>query len=606
MKRGISFVTIGLICAVPFLANAAGKSAPPKLEYYRLVPGFMAEVKNAMGFPAGPAGTGFATANPWGQYTAYLMATNAKGQRTWRIEHNLPQGNGRAQGSTMYLLEGSKRALLIDTANPAKFTLGVDDLKTVVRHLLGHTNSGAVKPDPLDFVVANSHSHGDHTGENVLMNDRTIYYMDLDWPPRGDTTNYVPIREGGGATKNGNGMAVGEIDLGDRMIKAIAMPPHTKGSTGYLDAENLMLFTGDAMGSAWPYIQGGPMTTYAATTRHVDEVTKPYPGIAVLPAHFYQTESFGRKEKPLGRAYLLDQEKNAAGILSGERIGIPFYAGGRNTYWARTASAQTVYSPNTLYAPGETPDVAYHAVHIPGGPLQRLDPNPALEKVWDIRADFYLIHASSGENLFLLKGSKLAVLIGTGAGAPGLDKMIARLAGKTPLAVVLSDGDPDQIGGLAQLHPRMVYGAPQLASQVKQLAFTAMHDGDKIDLGADKTGKALVLQVQTLTGHSDAGLTLIDTDDRLLFGGDALGAQGAELTLNSSLKDFADAFGAWRQKTDGQYDVVYMSHNSQWFTDPAYVSELSDALKSGLTQGPAGVTKSSGKPDVAASVRWAQ
>ena len=52
------------------------------------------------------------------------MATNALGQRTFRIEHYLPNpGQRTAQGSTMYLLEGSSRALLIDTANPAKFTL---------------------------------------------------------------------------------------------------------------------------------------------------------------------------------------------------------------------------------------------------------------------------------------------------------------------------------------------------------------------------------------------------------------------------------------------------------------------------------------------------
>ena len=103
------------------------------------------------------------------------------------------------------------------------------------------------------------------------------------------------FEEGGGPTNNGNGNAVSEIDLGDRILKAIAMPPHTAGSTGYLDTKNLMLFTGDALGSSWPYVQGGPLTTYAATVRHVDVVTKPYPGIAVLPAHFYQTLAWGRK-----------------------------------------------------------------------------------------------------------------------------------------------------------------------------------------------------------------------------------------------------------------------------------------------------------------------
>src|SRR5689334_10521015 len=83
--------------------------APPVVEYYRLVPGFLPEVFNEDGVARG---TGFATENPWGAYTAYLLATNASGQRTWRIEDYLPNAGGAtSQGSTMYLFEGSARAL---------------------------------------------------------------------------------------------------------------------------------------------------------------------------------------------------------------------------------------------------------------------------------------------------------------------------------------------------------------------------------------------------------------------------------------------------------------------------------------------------------------
>jgi glyoxylase-like metal-dependent hydrolase (beta-lactamase superfamily II) len=603
MGKARSAVVAFLCLASPCKVTAAA-SHPPIIQYYRLAPGFVAEEKNEAGFPAGPLGTGFAKENPWGQYTAYLLATNAKGQRTWRIEHNLPKADGTAQGSTMYLLEGSQRALLIDTANPAKFTLGVNDLKTVVRYLLGHANDGQVRSNPLDFVVANTHRHGDHTGENELMKDRTIYYMDLDWPPKGDASNYVPIREGGGPTNNGNGHAVGEIDLGDRMLKAIAMPPHTDGSTGYLDAQNLMLFTGDALGSSWPYVQNGPLTTYAATLRHVDAVTRPYPGIAVLPAHFYQTLAWGRRQQPLGRAYILDQEKNADGIISGQKIGEPFYNAGRNTYWARTGSAQTVYSLNTLYAPDEMPAAAYHVVRIPGPFPAKWVKSAELAKVTSIKADFYLIRGPKGESLFLLKGSKEALLIGTGSGAPGLAAVVARLAGHTPLAVAISDDDPDQLGGLAQLHPRIVYGAAQVAHAVEASAFSELQDGETIDLGTDAAGRPLALRADALTGHSDAGFTFLETGDRLLFGGDAIGTQGEYLLLHVDPKDFATALANWRKKTDGRYDVVYTAHNPQWYTSPVYVDELSQAVELGSAQGSDGGVKSHGKPDVVAGVRW--
>jgi hypothetical protein len=64
----------------------------PRIEYYRVAKGFIAETKNSYGWAKG---TGFATENRWGQYTAYLMLTNAQGQRTWRIEHYLPWTGSR-------------------------------------------------------------------------------------------------------------------------------------------------------------------------------------------------------------------------------------------------------------------------------------------------------------------------------------------------------------------------------------------------------------------------------------------------------------------------------------------------------------------------------
>src|SRR5688572_16591603 len=80
---------------------AAVPQSPPALDHYRLVPGFVAERFNEDGMALG---TGFAAPNPWGAYTAYLLATNARGQRTWRVEHYLPNAtSGTAQGSSMYL-----------------------------------------------------------------------------------------------------------------------------------------------------------------------------------------------------------------------------------------------------------------------------------------------------------------------------------------------------------------------------------------------------------------------------------------------------------------------------------------------------------------------
>src|SRR4249919_3940768 len=138
MRRSIAWLLTCTCSAAVALSVKAAPSpqAPAPVEYYKLVPGFVGEAYDADGRALG---NGFGTTpNPWGQYTAYLLSTNAKGQRTWRIENYLPnQGGQTSQGSSMYLFEGSERALLVDTAQNTVDVAPQGDLKSVVKHLLG-------------------------------------------------------------------------------------------------------------------------------------------------------------------------------------------------------------------------------------------------------------------------------------------------------------------------------------------------------------------------------------------------------------------------------------------------------------------------------------
>ncbi len=553
---------------------AAGQQ--PRLEYYRVAKGFLPELKNSYGWAKG---SGFAKENPWGQYTAFLMLTSAKGQRTWRIEHYLPFTPGpyvsipdpdTSQGSTMYLLEGSSRALLIDTANPAKATEGVNDLKTVVRYLLAHENDGQQRAHPLDFVVAITHNHPDHIGENGRMSDRTIYYPDLDWPAQAPP-NYVPLREGGGPTNHGSGMAVGQIDLGNRLISAVAIPPHSTGSTAYLDAENGMFITGDAIGSGWPYIQMGPLSRYDQSVHHVEEVTRPYPDLAVLPAHFYQTGAWARGRaplngRPLDRQYITDMAGLADGVLAGSITGEPFFAG-VEAYWAKNDSAQLVYSLSTLYRPGEAGE-PYHAVRIPGNFKRDTGVasfDPRIDAVSKIQSDFYLIRDSAGESLFLLHGSTSALLIGTGGGGPGLAAFLHSLIGDLPLDLAILDRDPRQSGGLAQLHPRHIYVAA--SNVLNGVPATVLRDGATIELGMNHAGQPMALEAASFQSDGVANLSLLSVADQVLFAGNAFEKQAApprmRMPISKPEEDQA-ARAAWVKQMNGRFDLVYLASNARW------------------------------------------
>jgi glyoxylase-like metal-dependent hydrolase (beta-lactamase superfamily II) len=581
---GLALLSLPLFAADP----------PSRLEYHRVAKGFVAEAKNSYGWAKG---SGFAQENPWGQYTAFLMLTNEKGQRTWRLEHYLPWTPGpyvsipdpdTSQGSTMYLLEGANRALLSDTANPARAIEGVNDLKTVVRYLLGHESDGQPRAHPLDFVVAITHNHPDHIGENGRMSDRTIYYPDLDWPAQAPP-NYVPIREGGGATNHGNGMAVSQIDLGNRLISAVAIPPHSAGSTAYLDAENRLFVTGDAIGSAWPYVQMGPLSRYDQSVHHIEDVTRPYPDLAVLPAHFYQTGAWARGRaplngRPLDRQYITDMAALADGVLAGTITGEPFFAG-VEAYWAKNDSAQLVYSPSTLYRPGEAGE-PYHAVRIPGNFKRDTGVasfDPRIDAVSKIQSDFYLIRDSSGESLFLLHGSASALLIGTGGGGPGLARFVHSLVGDLPLDVAILDRDARQSGGLAQLHPRHIYVAA--SNVLNGVPGTVLGDGTAIDLGLNHTGQPLTLEASSFQSGGVANLSLLNAADRVLFVGNAFEKQAAPPRMMRQIskpEEDQAARAAWIIKMNGRFDLVYLGSNARWYSTAKDLEESQAARAKGM------------------------
>lgn len=603
LRTRVTAAAIAALVSVSSSGNNAAQSSGI-VDHYRLVPGFIAESFNEEGMARG---NGFATANPWGQYTAYLLATNGKGQRTWRIENYLPNQNGAtAQGSSMYLFEGNARALLVDTAQNTQDIPGQNDLKTVVRHLLGHMNDGAPKPNPVDFVVSNTHSHGDHTGKNGTMSDRTVYYPDLDWP-RNAPTNYVPIREGGGPSSNGpNGQAVRSIDLGERTIEAVRLYAHTPGSTGYLDRENRMVATGDAIGSAYVWAHFGSITQYADSVHHLRDVLGPFDHVDVLPAHFYQIKQGARGKppingRPLDKRYVDDQARVADAILNGTIVGDPYRTVGRQAAIASIDSAGVVYTLGSLYPGGvyasKGDQTKYHAIAIPGSnaPATATGRYAAVD---GIKSTIHLIRDYANQTMYLISGSTKALLVGTGSGTPGVAGFVRGLAGKLPVEVILTSDDAGQIGGLGQFVAATVHVPRGMTAPAGVKNVRYVTGGDRIDLGTDRAGRPLVIEIQPLSGHSPHGITLIDVNNRALFSGDALGAQDndAGLILREPLTSFANALTQWRAATDGKYDVVFTAHNFQWFTPAAFVDEVQAAVKKGLGEGEAAFIPSTRVP----------
>ncbi len=173
-------------------------------------------------------------------HSASLISEN-----TWRISE--------AGMVSCYLAIGTKKALLIDTG------CGLGNLKAAVSEITSL---------PVEVVL--THMHPDHAGGIYHFTDYSVSKDDFDltysifslpifsrvmiqgakiknpeMPPLFSHSNRHPIE---------NGQI---FDLGDRVIQAMAVPGHTKGSMAFIDSFQKLIFTGDDCNpSLWMHLPG--------------------------------------------------------------------------------------------------------------------------------------------------------------------------------------------------------------------------------------------------------------------------------------------------------------------------------------------------------------
>ncbi len=131
----------------------------------------------------------------------------------------------------MYLLEGDRQALLVDTG------WGCGDLRRYVERLTD-------KP----VIVVNTHGHLDHAGGNGWW---PVVYMHAD--AAADADHLPPMPERRELPYPGYEKVFVEdgfvFELGGREVEVIAIPAHAAGSIALLDSETHMLFCGDEIES---------------------------------------------------------------------------------------------------------------------------------------------------------------------------------------------------------------------------------------------------------------------------------------------------------------------------------------------------------------------
>lgn len=162
-----------------------------------------------------------------------------------------------AGDSTCFLITGSERALLVDTAN------GQEDLQEIVRSLT-----------ELPVIVVNTHGHGDHVFGNVFFDeawlhpaDNALYDMFFGYAKE-ELDKYglkpCPVKA----------LEIGQIfDLGGVQLEVVDLKGHTAGSIGLLDKAGRIIYTGDGLNvHLWMQLDHSlPITTMLETFRALKE-----------------------------------------------------------------------------------------------------------------------------------------------------------------------------------------------------------------------------------------------------------------------------------------------------------------------------------------------
>ncbi len=179
---------------------------------------------------------------------------------TWVFE----DGNVR-----IFLLEGSKKALVIDTG------ISGLDVKAMVE---GQTK--------LHYRVLNTHTDRDHIGGNGCFGEFLMHPSEIAfYRSQGGAGKVVPVYGGD------------VIDLGDRALEVIHLPGHTPGSITVLDRKNRCLIGGDPIQTDGNIFMFGAQRDMDAYISSLERLQLRDDFDCIYPSH--ATEKVDRKVVPM-------------------------------------------------------------------------------------------------------------------------------------------------------------------------------------------------------------------------------------------------------------------------------------------------------------------
>ena len=419
------------------------------------------------------------------------------------------EGNARNNNcADMYLLVGSKEALLIDLSNNIRWA---DNAPESLRALVAERTKG--KPLTITFT----HNHPDHIGMLPAFADDPDVHFAIQEADFANILDRFPEAQRSFFDE-------GDVfDLGGLQVEAIAVPGHTVGSMVFLVPGHDLLFTGDAIGSGngvWifdaqsfnNYLSGVPHLIEALEARGVNEDR-----LQIYGGHYWQNPA----KDVLHMNYLRDMKTLCDQIEAGTAASEPYgpAAFGLNTNFRYGVAVITCNDKQVEQACGQYPEkFAYRDADIV---FRQID-----EHTWAGCG-----HLVYNESVYVVEGNDRALVIDAGTYMPNLDKAVAALTDK-PVMMALTHGHGDHVGGIVCFPEVWLNPADNGMIRDYKGELKALEDGQTIDLGGRR------IDVLYTPGHTSGSVTFFDKEHHYGFSGDAFGS--TNLLLFTTFKELVN------------------------------------------------------------------
>jgi hydroxyacylglutathione hydrolase len=195
--------------------------------------------------------------------------------------------------------------------------------------------------------------------------------------------------------------------------------------------------------------------------------------------------------------------------------------------------------------------------------------------VTKLEKNMWVVETTDNTTMYIIEGSKKAMLIDAGTKCEKLDEVISQIT-KKPLIVMITHIHPDHAGNIKYFDQIYFHPADTVLMGMMKVEYNGkinfVKDGEKFDLGGT------TIEVLHTPGHTPGSIVLLDRQTGNCYSGDAFGSGQVWLQLRpySPMKTYINSCKKMEKLMDEGITKIYCGHYPYVKTayDKAYITEM--------------------------------